>query len=36
VGDLAGFERISVNELVDRALVRYAREVGFKKVAPER
>jgi hypothetical protein len=36
VGLLADFERISVNELVDRALVRYAREVGFKGVAPER
>jgi hypothetical protein len=36
VGQLADHERISINELVDRALVRYAREIGFKAVAPER
>lgn len=33
---LAEFERVAVNELVDRALVRHAREVGFKEQAPER
>jgi hypothetical protein len=36
VGKLAEQERISINELVDRALVKYAREVGFKDAAPER
>jgi hypothetical protein len=36
VASLAAFERISVNELVDRALVRYAREAGYKTGAPER
>jgi hypothetical protein len=36
VAALAASERISVNELVDRALVRYAREVGYKIGAPER
>jgi hypothetical protein len=36
VASLADFERISINELVDRALVRYAREVGYKTGAPER
>ena len=33
---LAEFDRVPVNELVDRALIRYAREVGFKEQAPER
>jgi hypothetical protein len=36
VASLAEFERVSINELVDRALVKYAREVGYKAGAPER
>ena len=34
---LAEFERTSsLNELFDRAIVAYARQVGFKEVAPKR
>ena len=34
---LAEFDRApSVNDLFDRALVAYARQVGFKEVAPKR
>ena len=33
---LADFERIALNELVERALICRAREVGFKEQAPER
>lgn len=35
--DLATFDRAaSMNELFDRALVAYARQVGFKTAAPPR
>jgi hypothetical protein len=33
---LAAHDRSSINELIDRALARYAREIGFKEVPPER
>lgn len=33
---LADADRSSLNELVDRALARYAREIGFKDMPPER
>jgi hypothetical protein len=34
---LADFERApSLNDLFDRALVAYARQIGFKEVAPKR
>jgi len=33
---LAAADRASLNELVDRSLARYAREVGFKEMPPER
>ena len=33
---LAEFERVPINELVDRALVQHAREIGFREQAPER
>jgi hypothetical protein len=33
---LAAADRSSLNELVDRALARYAREIGFKESPPER
>jgi hypothetical protein len=36
VAKLAKHERISINELVDRALVKYGREIGFKENPPER
>ena len=36
VARLAEADRTSLNELVDRALARYGREVGFKEAPPER
>jgi hypothetical protein len=33
---LADFERVNLSDLIDRAITRYAREVGFKEVAPKR
>jgi hypothetical protein len=36
VDRLAAFDRSSKIELVDRALARYAREIGFKEAPPER
>lgn len=33
---LAAYDRSSKVELIDRALARYAREIGFKEVPPER
>src|SRR5262249_53709693 len=33
---LASFERIPISDLLDRALVAYAPQVGFKEVAPRR
>jgi hypothetical protein len=36
VARLADHDRASLNELVDRSLARYAREIGFKESPPER
>jgi hypothetical protein len=36
VARLAEADRTSLNELVDRSLARYAREIGFKEAPPER
>jgi hypothetical protein len=36
VDRLAAHDRSSVNELIDRALARYARWIGFEEVPPER
>jgi hypothetical protein len=36
VARLAEADRTSMNELVDRSLARYAREIGFREVPPER
>jgi hypothetical protein len=36
VRKLAAADRSSFNELVDRALARYAKEIGFKESPPER
>jgi hypothetical protein len=36
VARLAEADRTSMNELVDRALAKYAREIGFREVPPER
>jgi hypothetical protein len=33
---LADFERVNTSDLFDRAMTRYAREVGFKEAAPRR
>lgn len=34
--ELAEFDRSTVSDLVDHALVAYARQIGFTKVAPRR
>jgi hypothetical protein len=34
--ELAAFDRSTLNDLIDRALVRYARDIGFTKEPPER
>lgn len=36
IQDLAAFDRQSVSGIVERALVGYARSIGFTKEAPER
>jgi hypothetical protein len=36
VDRLAAADRTSLNELVDRSLARYAREIGFREAPPER
>jgi hypothetical protein len=36
VDELAEFDRSTVSDLVDHALVAYARQIGFPKVAPRR
>jgi len=33
---LADHERINTSDLIDRAITRYAREVGFKEMPPKR
>jgi hypothetical protein len=33
---LAEFERVNLSDLLDRAITRYARDVGFKEAAPKR
>jgi hypothetical protein len=36
VDELAAFDRLSVPDVIDRALVAYARSIGFGKLPPER
>lgn len=36
VEELAGYDRTTAADLVDRALTRYAREIGYGKEPPER
>jgi hypothetical protein len=36
VEELAEYNRTNVTDLIDQALVRHAREIGFAKVAPKR
>jgi hypothetical protein len=36
VEELAEFDRSTVSDAVDHALVTYARQIGFTKVAPKR
>jgi hypothetical protein len=36
VEELAEFDRSTVSDVVDHALVAYARQIGFQKVAPKR
>jgi hypothetical protein len=36
VDRLAEFKRLTVADVIDQALVKYARDEGFKEVAPRR
>jgi hypothetical protein len=36
VEELAQFDRSTVSDVVDHALVAYARSIGFPKIAPQR
>jgi hypothetical protein len=36
VDRLAGFKRLTVADVIDQALVKYARDEGFTEVAPPR